>query len=101
MQRRSLTAIVPFGARRAPLQLSEDLVRVLKCFFAADVEPTAFDLKSVDRFAGVKPLQEKPRLIGIVSSGEISRKEWQHFARVIIQRDRGQRAFRSVGLLLE
>jgi len=32
-----------------------------------------FDLKSVDRFSGVEPLQEQPGLVRIIAGGEISR----------------------------
>src|SRR4029077_11072347 len=64
--------------RRRPAEITlrfrESFVRFFECFFAADVEPPPLNLKRVDWFAGVKPLQKPAWLVRVVARGQISRE---------------------------
>src|ERR1043166_7465341 len=49
----------------------KNFVCLRQCFFAADVEPAAFDLKRVDWLARIKPLQKPSRLVRIIAGRHI------------------------------
>src|SRR5436190_22473223 len=83
------------GSRDEKLaELREDLVRFLQRLLAADVEPGAFDLEGLYRFALVKPLNETARLVWIIAGGDVGRKERHHCPCKIIKRYPGDRVFR-------
>ena len=55
--------------RVAPwLKPGKDAIGLLESFLAANVVPDSANLISLDRFAGVEPLDESARLIRIISS---------------------------------
>src|SRR5438067_6359282 len=94
-----------WDAQRASLQLAresrEDLVRFLERLFAADVEPGAFDRIRLHGLTLVKPLDEAPRLVWIISGGDVGREKRDQLTRKIIERDSGDGVLRLGRLFFE
>jgi len=77
------------------------LHRVEVAVGGADVEPRAVEGVRVDRAALLEPLEEPPRLVGVVAVFKVRREVGQRLRGERVTRDGDERRLRVVGLLLE
>src|SRR5438552_17153048 len=82
-------------------ELRENLICALERFLAPDIEPFAFDLKRLYRFARVEPLHKTARLIRIIAGSQICREKRENRRRIIVNSDCSQGSLGFLGFFLE
>src|SRR5215469_8828072 len=71
------------------IEFCEDFVGFFEGFLGADVVPQAGNAPGIHRRAGIKPLNEAARLVGIIALGNVLPDKRERRFRIIIQSDTG------------
>src|SRR5437016_2809175 len=72
------------------LKLREDVVGLFERLPGTDIVPEPWHPPGVERCAGVEPLDEAARLVGVVAFGDVLPDERDGRFRIIIKADPGQ-----------